>query len=131
MNDKQRDILFIVILFIVALFNAWMMSHDYITYISNQNNYKMCDVTIIDKGDVGDTGERWAYFSFEDADITIERKVLSNWWEQRGDVITIAYDSTYNFIRTEIIYVDSAICQFIFCVIMLIVMIIRLVNKKK
>ena len=131
MNDNRRDIAFVIILFLAALFSAFIMSHDYITYINNKNMFKVCDVTIIDKGDVGDTGERWAYFNFEDDNIVIESKVLSNWWEQKGDVITIAYDSTFRFIRTEIIYVDSAMFQFAFCIIMLIIMIFRFLDKKK
>lgn len=130
MSDKKRAIAFVVILFIAALFSAFIMIYDYVIYTSNQTMYKVCDVTITRMGDVGDTGQRWAYFSFEDSNIVIEGKVLSNWWEQKGDVIKIAYDSTYHFIRTEIIYVDSALCQFVFCIIMLIVMFFRLVNRK-
>ena len=129
MSDKKRDILFVVILFIAVLFSVFIMSYDYFTYMSNQGRYKVCDVIITSKGDVGDTGERWAYFCFEDSSIAIEGKVLSNWWEQKGDIIKVAYDSTYRFLRTEIIYVDSAVCQFVFCIIMLIVMIFRLANQ--
>lgn len=130
MNDNKRDIAFVIVLCIATIFSVFIMSYDYITYINNKDVFKVCDVTIINKGDVGDTGERWAYFNFEDANIVIEGKVLSNWWEQKGDIITIAYDSTYRFIRTEIVYVDSAIFEFVFCVIMLIIMFFRFHNKK-
>lgn len=52
-------------------------------------------------------------------------------YDAAGNVITIAYDSTYRFIRTEIVYVDSAIFQFAFSVLMLIIMFFRFINKKK
>lgn len=131
MNNEKRDLAFVIILLIGVIFCVFMMSHDYIMYVSNKELFQLCDVRIKNMDYIGHDGDKWAYFDFQDENIIIEGKVMSNWWEQEGDVITIAYDEDYRFIRTQIIYLDSEIVLLIFCTFMGGVMLVRFLQKKK
>ncbi len=125
MVEKKKDVIFCIMIVIVMLFCLFMMSKDYFTYLVQRDSLQICDVVIKDMKYIGHDGDRWAYFDFKDDNISIQGRVMSNWWEKEGDTITIAYNQDYRFIRTEITYLDSEIFMFAFCIIMSIVMFIR------
>lgn len=131
MSEEKKDRFFFIMLAVAMLFCLFLMSRDYVKYLVQRESLQTCDVVIKDMKYMGHNGDRWAYFDFKDHNISIEGKVMSNWWEKEGDIITIAYSQDYYFIRTEIIYDSEELSLVVFCIFMLIVMLIRILNKKK
>ena len=131
MSEKKKDGFFFVMLVVAILFGVFLMSRDYVTYLVQRESLQICDVQIKDMEYMGHNGDRWACFDFKDDNISIQGRVISNWWEKEGDIITIAYSQDYRFIRTQIIYDSEELSLVVFCVFMLIVMIIHFLGKRK
>lgn len=130
MENRWMNIIYFFLLVSGVLFASVMMAKDYIGYKCNSEKYNVYEVKIVDTDYITRQGARWAYFKVTVKNTTLEGRVHCNWWEDKGDVIKVAYDNNYHFIRTEITFDDTSIAVLFYCTIMGGVMLFRFFKNK-
>lgn len=93
--SRRRKI--IIIIYVIFLFGfLWFdVVADYRYYIDNKQKYEVCQVEITNV-EYRDRGRIWAEFEYNQQ----SGKVPCNFWEREGDIIEVAYNADYEFIRT-------------------------------
>lgn len=128
MSRTRRIACCIVLMWGISIF-WYSMTEDYSKYKKNKELYNICEVKITNTEYITRSGARWAYFQYEQQ----EGRVVCNFWEREGDIIEVAYDSDYNFIRKEIIIDDDVLGSSFLYIIGIIVIsadIIHSIKKK-
>lgn len=124
MSKVRRIVCCIIIIYGIS--TAWLdISDGYSKYNRNKEYYKTCKVEITKTDYITHKGARWAYFQYEQQ----EERVVCNFWENSGDIIEVAYDSDYNFIRKEICVDDSNVSEFFIYTIGIIAIIIDIMRS--
>ena len=126
--NKYRNIICLILIFYLISIQVEYMVGDILKLKSAEiNQYTICEVEINDIGYISGPTDKWAYFNFENR----KEKVSCNFWEQKGDVIEVAYDAKYNFIRTGLRWDETSIPLWCGIIIGLIAIVYDLKNGGK